>query len=183
MYSKVLVTLLAANMLSACGPGDDFSSIDPDRARAIGSGGGSSAELKLIEGIYKTSKSGDLHYLHINSSGRVKSYNYEGDSIDNGLNCFSQVTLASGINGIYNSKVITYNTSNKEYTLPSPALTVSFRYDISQGMNTFKTGNNTFGRINLTSSSPRYNVYLGHEFRDIPVDSPTASDITSMLCD
>jgi hypothetical protein len=182
MYPKILVTLLIANMLSACGPGDDITSIDTSRVSIIGSGGGSSTALRLISGVYRTSKSNDLHYFDISSSGRVKSYNYEGDSVDNGLNCYSVVTAPSGINGIYNNKIITYNSSTDEYTLPSSVLTVSFKYNSSQGMNSFEAANSTYSSLNLTSSSPIYNVYLGNEFRDVPVDSPTASDIQSMLC-
>ncbi|MFT7109324.1 MAG: hypothetical protein ACI843_000984 [Psychrobacter glaciei] len=175
MYLKNLLTILVAIILCACDPGDEITSIDPKRSS-------SSSELALIEGVYKTNKFGDLHYLYISNNAKVTSYNYEGDSVDNGLNCYSKVTSASGINGIFNNKTITYDSNNEEYTLPSPALTISFKYSVSQGMRNFRIGNDFGSAVNGTSSSPVFNVYLGHEARDVPVDAPIISDIKGMLC-
>jgi len=110
--------------LTACGGGSSGSpasqSMSPSSSSSVSSASSSSvstANYSALTGLYDTSASnGDEHYLYINPQGKITAYNYLGDGIDAGDNCYREV-IAGELNFVLNGETPTYNSTAGNYTL------------------------------------------------------------------
>jgi len=71
--------------------------------------------IEYIQGIYDISNGEDMVYLSIDETGEINTYDYQGDSVDNGLNCYIK-NLATGFNQELNGLTVTNDETAKQFT-------------------------------------------------------------------
>jgi len=71
--------------------------------------------IEYIQGIYDISNGEDIVYLSIDGAGEINTYDYQGDSVDNGLNCYVK-NLATGFNQELNGLTVTNDETAKQFT-------------------------------------------------------------------
>lgn len=69
-------------------------------------------------GVYDATRDGDVNYLIIDSENNIRAYNYLGDGVDAGNNCYAPVT-AGGINSGISGKKAVYDSLNATYSVTS----------------------------------------------------------------
>ena len=180
MYSKTSITTLltCSVLLTACGGGG--SSSDSIGGVSVTN---TAPELKLITGVYNTSRSDDESYLYIEEDGDVDVYDYQNDDQGSGLNCYSKTTSISQINHHFNSKKVTYSGSDKLYTLEGDGATLVFGFDTKTGLTNMKL-NNTFSTdtgFNIKASNLNIRIGGGGSL-NLPSTRIQITDITAALC-
>ena len=165
--------LLSALFLSACGGSGSSDSGTP-------APGISPAKLAQVMGLYDTSTDDDEAYLYIRGNGTVVAYDYQGDSVGSGLNCYSLALDANQINSGLHGGSIYYLSETDRFNIQTEFDLLSFQYNEVAGMRNFIFNLFFFGVSSLTVDFP--NVNVGGDGR-LQTSSPTIEEIESMLCE
>ena len=175
MKLQTSAVILSSALLVACGGGGSSTPANNESKT-------SNPNLAAISGIYDTSRGADESYIYIDNQGEMETYNYEGDSVDNGLNCYSLVGDHSKLNGIFTGATIIYDSSTGIYTASNSGMELSFEFNATAGLHNFATSgiqSNTGLDLNFNG----INIKVGGSDSNLPVSSPTISDAANMLCD
>ena len=178
--TKLALSLaIVSSILTACGGSGGSSGSDAAGVKSESN----DPNLKAIAGIYNTSRATDTAYTHIDESGKVTVYEYQGDIEGSSDNCYSIATAVSQINGVLNGLTASYSESEEKYSFTSEGFSLEFSFDAENGMNDF-TYNSIFtakeGALSLKSNN--INLLLGGSSA-LPVDNIQLEDITGLLCE
>lgn len=176
----IFIPVLCASsvLLAACGGGGGSSD-------SIGGTGATSTapELKLITGVYNTSRSDDESYLYIAEDGDVDVYDYQNDTKGSGQNCYSKTTSSSQINHPFNGKKVTYSSADKLYTLEGDGATLVFGFNNKTGLTNMKLNNTFTTDTGLDIKAGNLNVRIGGGGSlNLPSTRMQITDITAALC-
>ncbi|MCV6609097.1 MAG: hypothetical protein OIF32_12865, partial [Campylobacterales bacterium] len=119
MSKKLILALsILAMVFAGCNESDDESK---DGGTNDNTGGGSSSgnltKIAYVKGLYNITSGGDEAYLHISDAGLVATYDFQGDSVDNGSNCYEK--NPSNLNAPINNKTLTQNDSETRFEIGS----------------------------------------------------------------
>jgi hypothetical protein len=124
MKFNILLSLAVATVLIGCGSGSSDSET-PAAAQTPTTSTPTNTPVAIkniayIEGVYDISKTGDSGtdnvYLSIDSSGLIATYDYMGDTVNNGSNCY-QKNRTDGYNTSINGLTVTNDEASKSFTL------------------------------------------------------------------
>lgn len=178
--TKLALSLaFVSSILTACGGSGGSSGSDASGVKSESN----DPNLKAIAGIYNTSRATDTAYTHIDESGKVTVYDYQGDVEGSSDNCYSITTAVSQINGVLNGLTVSYSESEEKYSFTSEGFTLEFLFDAENGMSdfTYNTGITFTNGINLKANN--INLVLGGSSAALPVDNIQLEDITGLLCE
>ena len=131
--------------------------------------------VEYVQGIYNISQEGDSGtdeaYLHISETGLITTYDYLGDSVDNGENCYSK--NPDNINSTINNTTLTIDEENKYFVSGS----IQWTYDETE-KNIVKVGLSGFtagGLFAMNDTRVATSTLL--------VTSPSVQDMEQLLCE
>lgn len=131
-------------------------------------------DYTIMEGMYDTSSTdGDENYLYIDADGLITSYNWMGDIVDNGGNCYN-ISQSGDVNYALNGLSLTRDETNSKYYTTVSSTEVAWTYDSSDTITSIVYG----GSITATSRLALNNMVLV----TAKTSSPTLSDITNNMC-
>lgn len=173
---KVVVPFLVVGFIAGCGGSSDSGD--------SGSGTTVDSNLELISGVYDTTRdsTSDESYLYISDTGAVTAYDYEGDSVGSGSNCYSIPADYSQTNYSLTGGTVTYSSTEEVYTLTNGDVVLTFEYDTTEGMNDFVYNSIFSSSTGLDIKGSNVNLYIGTPGQ-LQSTTVTISDITSALCD
>ncbi|WP_339896598.1 hypothetical protein [uncultured Gilvimarinus sp.] len=177
--SMILVTLAGTALLSACGGGggsSDSGSPAPT-AEPVNSDtpAATSDAYDTIKGLYDTKAGDNEQYYYIGADGVFTAYNYLGDAVDAGDNCYREST-GDEANAKLNGETLEALSSG-DFVLDVGGTDVTFTMDGSDvskieggGINVRGTMALSFNGINIRLTTQRATA--------IAID-----DVESMLCE
>jgi len=121
---NIFVILLISVFLVGCND-DNNDSDDNNSEIEVDLGLSDTIEnISYIEGVYDISlnedetedNTVDIVYLSINSDGYINTYDFQGDTVDNGSNCYIK-NLSTGYNTSINGLKISHDASNNRFSL------------------------------------------------------------------
>lgn len=191
MIVRILLSILIAAALSACGGGDSPKSTDNQPGTNNNSSTPTNSNrssnppettgLKLITGIYNTSRANDEAYLHIDESGLVTAFDYLGDASGNGENCYEISTDPSQTNAVLSGGSVRFSESDQNYTLTNGATQLVFSYTAGMGMSDFVFNNIISAGAGLDLAASNLNVKVGGNGA-LQTDTIQLTDILSSIC-
>ena len=105
------------------------------------------ANISYIEGVYDISGSNDSGtdniYLSINAEGLITTYDYMGDTIDNGSNCYMK-NRTDSYNTAINGLTVTNDETKKAFTVDGG---YQWNYAETQNIETVSVGGISAGGI------------------------------------
>lgn len=127
MKFNILLSAVLAAMLVGCGSGSSSSddtkespetqTETPANEQPQAPAAEAITNIAYIEGVYDISKDdGDTIYLSIDSSGLIATYDYMGDAVDKGANCYSKNSV-TGYNTTINGLTVRNDEANKAFTV------------------------------------------------------------------
>jgi hypothetical protein len=159
MKFNMLLSVAVAAMLVGCGSSssDDSEEQTPTQTPTETPTGGTGettsnptpnlTNIAYIQGIYDISGSNntgtDTIYLSIDSSGLITTYDYQGDTIDNGANCYVK-NASNGYNTAINGLTVTNDEANKAFTVDGG---YQWNYGDTQSIQTVSVGGISAGGI------------------------------------
>lgn len=116
----------------------------------------------------------DENYLYIDTQGKITAYNYLGDAVDVGDNCY-RVATANDFNYKINGKTLTYSAAAQTFTV-----------DVDGENLVLETANNAISRVrysfisgtSITMSSANLKLRVTGD----RVAAPSVEDIQKSLC-
>lgn len=115
-----LATLLTCASITACGGGSSGGGTTTPTASSNASSSVSAADFSAVAGVYDTSRETDgatnEQYLSISDAGLLMAYNYLGDSVNAGDNCYRESTGAESNAGI-SGQSLTANATDGTFSL------------------------------------------------------------------
>lgn len=188
MSVRVFLPIIVVAALSACGGSDKPAGRHTEPANNLGTGTTTTSTstpdatgLKLITGIYDSSRDSDEAYLHIDESGLVTAFDYMGDASGSGENCYEIATDSSQINAVLSGGSVTFSESDQKYTLTNGATTLEFSYTSGVGISDFLYNNFVSAKTGLDLAANNINIKIGGDSA-LQTDSVQLTDILSSIC-
>jgi hypothetical protein len=170
------ISLVALNLVACGGGGGGGSSAQPGEII----GPGTSTDFSPVAGLYDASVERnnlkDESYLYISSEGKITAYNYMGDSIDAGNNCYREAS-GSDINAAITGKTLTYSAADSRFSTTVGSTPLYWELDTNKKLSKINYGGSISGS-NLVFSSGGTSLAV----RSTTITTPKITDITSALC-
>lgn len=109
MFKKQLVILIPALVLTACGGGSDTTTQSGKDSYDY-----SAIDYSLIKGLYNADYDQDENLIYISSDGFFKAYNYIGDAVDGGWDCYVEAS-ENQVNASYMNQRLKYDENTRQY--------------------------------------------------------------------
>lgn len=132
-----------------------------------------------VTGLYDVSTTSggvtDENYLYIDGQGKITAYNYLGDAVDLGNNCY-RVATANDFNYKINGKTLTHNASAQTFTV-----------DVDGENLVWKITNNAISGFQYSFISSGTGISMSSanlklRVTNTRVEAPSIDDIRNSLC-
>lgn len=179
---KTKIPTLACAILTlslvACG-GSSGGGTPPSEDQSTPETGGSDVDYSPVSGLYDTSVTAgddtDEHYVHISSNGELTAYNYLGDSVDAGDNCYREAETGE-LNAAVSGKTLEYDQESSEFTVELDGDPLYWRVEGNDIIQIGWRGISGGSGLNFSSG----NIALRLEADT--TDALTISDIEAAMC-
>ncbi|MDO6747014.1 hypothetical protein [Gilvimarinus sp. 1_MG-2023] len=170
-----LLGCCAVSALAACGSGSSSdNTTNSSSSQPVSSSGSSSDDYSAVVGLYDVSNGDDEQYYYIAADGLFTAYNYLGDSVDNGNNCYREATGAEA------------NAEITGQTLTAKA-DGNFAIDVAGTELVFEMVGGEISRLTTPQFSSGGSMYVTLNGAKVRIttnttDTPVIADIQAMIC-